>query len=298
MANAAAPPRVGASGRRKANVLSLVLILLGALALSYPVVATYWKNTEQAKIAERYRDEAAELDTETRDRLLAEARAYNEANAGAPVLDPWLARVSKDNDPYQRYLQQLSMGDEEAPFGAITIPSIDVYLPIYHGTEPDVLEAGVGHLYGSALPVGGEGIHSVLTGHSGLIDATLFDDLEDVEMGELFHIDVLGEVMTYKVDQIEVVLPNETELTQPVVGRDLVTLITCTPYGINTHRLLVRGTRVPTPEDASESFRKDTGAWQNWMFLALGVLLLLLLLWWWLSRRRKRREEQEPRDDA
>ncbi|MDO5512741.1 class C sortase [Corynebacterium sp.] len=276
------------------RLLPLLLILVGVLGMSYPVTATYFRNAHQADIAEAYRKSTSTMTEQDRSEWLARAREYNENRAGGPILDPWLARVSKDNRPYEDYLEQLNPEGDESPFAAVAIPSIDVTLPIYHGTEPDVLTKGVGHLYGSALPVGGEGMHSVLTGHSGLVDATLFDNLGKVEIGEHFHVDVMGQTLTYEIDQIEVVLPEETELIQPEENRDLVTLITCTPYGINSHRLLVRGTRIESdPEAAQEAFAKGAGVWQAWMIGALAALFLALLVWLWLILRNRRRRRQE-----
>lgn len=173
---------------------------------------------------------------------------------------------------------------------ALAIPSIGVALPVYHGTEPETLAHGVGHLYGSGLPVGGEGNHSVLTGHSGLIDATLFDRLPEVKVGDKFYLNVLGEDFTYQVDEINTVLPEDTSKIQPIADRDLVTLITCTPYGVNSHRLLVRGTRVPNdPVETHSAFDAAAGLWQWWMIAAAVaiVLALLALLWLWLRNRKK-----------
>lgn len=280
------------------RLLTWLLIIGGILGLCYPVVATFLVNKEQAKVADAYRRSTSEMPKEDREAWLAKARKYNEDRAGGPILDPWLARVSKNNRPYQDYLEQLNPKRDNSPIASLAIPSIKSTLPVYHGTEMDVLTKGVGHLYGSALPVGGKGMHSVLTSHSGLVNATLFDNLEKVEIGDRFFIEVMGEKLAYKVDQIKVVLPNETQYLRPEDGRDLVTLITCTPYGVNSHRLLVRGHRVPLdPEEAEEAF-DNGGIWQWWMLAVIAVLIALLVLWRWLVRRAKRKKGAAEAESA
>lgn len=278
---------------RRDRWIPLLLVIAGILVLTYPVVATYLRNSNHATVVDAYRDSQVEISQEDRSHWIDQARSYNEKNTGAPILDPWLNRVSKDNAPYRDYLEQLNpRGEEDAIMAVLSIPGIDVRLPIYHGTEMDTLHEGVGHLYGSALPVGGEGTHSVLTGHTGLTTATMFDNLGDVQEGDAFYLEVLGESFKYEVDQITVVLPEEIDDTQPIAGRDLVTLITCTPYGVNSHRLLVRGTRVPVEDaEVEEAFRGGTGLWQLWMIGVLAVIALVLLILGALfirARRKKR----------
>lgn len=281
---------------RVKRLLPILLVILGALAMCYPVVATWARNSVQTRVAQAYRESTSAVSPEERNHYLEEARRYNEENAGGPILDPWLARVAKDNRPYQNYLEMLNPTRSETPMAVLAIPSIKSTLPIYHGTEPETLEHGVGHLYGSALPVGGQGMHSILTGHTGLVQATLFDDLNKVKLGDTFFISVMGETLTYQVDQIEVVLPDQISQTAPIPDRDLVTLVTCTPYGVNSHRLLVRGSRIPTPpEQVDQAFKAgETSIWQSWMYGALAVVAILLLLWLLLlAAGRKRKKESE-----
>ncbi|MCS5478768.1 class C sortase [Corynebacterium sp. YIM 101645] len=278
--------------------IPLLLVIAGILVLTYPVVATYLRNSNQAAVVDAYRDSLVKISREDRSDWLDRARRYNEQNTGAPILDPWLNRVSKENAPYRDYLEELNPGGEDgAIMAALSIPAIDVRLPVYHGTEMDTLHEGVGHLYGSALPVGGDGTHSVLTGHTGLTTATMFDNLGEIQEGDAFYLEVLGESFKYEVDQIKVVLPDEIDDTQPVAGRDLVTLITCTPYGVNSHRLLVRGTRVPVEDaEAEEAFTGGSGLWQPWMIGVLVVVALVLLTIGALflrARRRKRATEPD-----
>lgn len=280
---------------------SLALAILGIVLLSYPLVVTYMKNVGQAELSEAYRSSISTLDTQQQEYWLQRAREYNAKTAGMPILDPWLARVSKDNDPYRSYLAELNpSGKEEDPLGVITLPTIKTVLPIFHGTEAESLDRGVGHLYGSALPVGGQDMHSVLTAHSGLIEATMFDHLKDVKENDAFYIQVMGQTLKYQVYDIEVVLPEEVGSLHPEPGRDLVTLVTCTPYGVNTHRLLVHAERVPmdtSDEQAIEDTRPQV--WRNWMTVVVLVLVLALLghLWLGWRKRRKKDEEEDTKDN-
>ena len=168
-------------------------------------------------------------------------------------------------------------------------------LPVYHGTSTDVLAHGVGHLYGTALPVGGEGNHAVLTGHTGLATLTMFDNLTHIKVGDVFTVEVMGKTMAYKVDQIETVLPDQVEALRADEGRDLLTLVTCTPYGINSHRLLVRGERTELPAELDQSYHSP---WQPWMIAAIFIatLVLLYLLWWFLAGRKRKKKEDELED--
>ena len=203
----------------------------------------------------------------------------------------------RPNTPqYSNYLSQL---DVNPVMATVKVPSADISLPIYHGTETSTLEKGVGHLFGTALPVGGEGTHTVLTGHSGLGSATMFDHLNRVKVGDVFYIEVLGRHLKYKVTDIRTVLPNETESLNKVAGKDLATLITCTPYGINTHRLLVTGERVPMDDQqvAAESAKVEPAVIQTWMIaVVVGIIAVLIataILWGLARKNRKKREAEE-----
>ncbi|MCQ4608392.1 class C sortase [Corynebacterium sp. CCUG 18816] len=252
----------------------------------YPVVATQWNNRMQEQVAKDYEallhdQPEPQLNTE-----IEAARAYNQDHKDGPILDPWLARVSKDNASYQEYLRQL------AGFPAmsqIVIPSTNTRLPVYHGTAEDTLQKGLGHMFGTALPVGGVGTHSVITGHTGIPTATLFDNLSDIKVGDAIYVSTFGERMKYKVYDIEVVLPDETDSLRADPERDLLTLITCTPYGINTHRLLVHAERVPMDPDEASVLDDSTSTLQWWMWALGGVsLLILLALIWWVYREKKK----------
>lgn len=174
-----------------------------------------------------------------------------------PILDPWTARLSDDNEPFKEYLHQLDLSGTMA---RIVIPSIHVDLPVFHGTRPDTLEQGVGHLFGTDLPIGGKNTHSVLTGHTGLQTATLFDNLKNVKEGDSIYIDVYGQKLRYVVYGTEVVLPEDAQNLYKVEGKDLLTLITCTPYGINSHRLLVHAERAPMDEQAAQELDEASGS--------------------------------------
>lgn len=269
---------------RRRRLITLVMVTLGFLALLYPVVSTQFNNHRQAAIAERYDEVLKDVPQEKRQDMLDRAREYNKTQLhSGPVLDPWLSRVTPDNVDYQNYLNQLNAAEAMV---RLRIPDIGVDLPVMHGTAPHTLEHGVGHLFGSALPVGGEGMHSVLTGHTGLANATLFDNVSKLAVGEAFYIQVMGETLKYEIEEVKVVRPDETDDLRPVAGRDLVTLVTCTPYGINTHRLLVRGTRVPVDhEDIQRIEEAKPSIWQWWMIVLLVVVILLSALLIWLFAR-------------
>ena len=172
----------------------------------------------------------------------ASAETYNNNLESAPILDPWLESQRPDTPQYQAYLHEM---DIDPVMARIVIPSIHVSLPVYHGTDTRTLAEGVGHLFGTSLPIGGPSTHAVLTGHTGLSTATMFDNLTQVKKGDAFYVSYLGQTLKYEVVDIAVVKPEETDSLRKVPGRDLITLITCTPYGVNSHRLLVTGERVP-----------------------------------------------------
>ena len=282
--------------RRLFTLLPPILLVLGILVLLYPVIATYQNNVEQQRIAKAFSAEQTNLGPDVLKDELARADEYNRQAAEAPILDPWLESQRPNTPQYSNYLSQLDINPVMA---TVKVPSADISLPIYHGTETSTLEKGVGHLFGTALPVGGEGTHTVLTGHSGLGSATMFDHLNRVELGDVFYIEVLGRHLKYKVTDIRTVLPNETETLNKVAGKDLATLITCTPYGINTHRLLVTGERVPmdNAQVAEESANVEPAVVQTWMIaVVVGIIAVLVataVLWFLAHKNRKKREAEE-----
>ena len=226
------------------NFIIILLLLAGAALFLYPVFSSYLAELHQAEVVMEYDASVQEMQEEELAKEWKKAEEYNESLAGEPVRDPFLEGSGMALP--QNYLEILRIFDT---MGTVEIPKIGVSLPIYHGTDAETLEKGVGHLRQTALPIGGEGIHAVLTGHTGLPNAKMFDGLTKLEIGDKFYIHVLGETLVSEVDALNVVKPEEVELLDPVPGEDHVTLLTCTPYGVNTHRLLVRGVRIPYVEE-------------------------------------------------
>lgn len=277
-----APSPVSTGRTIRSLLLPIVIILAGLSVLLYPVVATQWNNIKQQEAAQAYSQLESELEPSALAQTLESARSYNDNRVNGPILDPWLSRLTEDNTDYQEYLAELSNLDTMA---RLVVPTAQVDLPVYHGTSDEVLNKGVGHLFGTDLPVGGQGSHSVLTAHTGMTNATLFDNLTGVKVGDPIYVQVSGEKMKYEVYDTEVVLPHETESLAPVNGEDLLTLITCTPYGVNTHRLLVHAHRVPMDAD-TQVFEKSGLHWQWWMWALLGLALgTVILLAWWVIRQ-------------
>ena len=270
-----------------------ILLLAGILVLLYPVLATQYNNQRQERIASEFSAVAENAGPDAVAENLRRADEYNLKASESPILDPWLDAQRPDTAQYQDYLSQLNLNEVMA---TIKIPSINVNLPIYHGTENATLDKGIGHLFGTALPVGGESTHTVLTGHTGLGNATMFDQLTSVKMGDVFYIETAGRHLKYQVTDIRVVLPTETESLNKVEGKDLATLITCTPYGINTHRLLVTGERVPMDDDAvaAEAAQVKGSVMKPWMIAVLAAVALILLVAGVIWLRSRKRTDEEP----
>ena len=289
--------RGGAHARRQdrsklQKFVPLILVLAGLVAMLYPVLATLLNNSQQSGEARAYTEQIQSATTAAeREAAIASARKWNEENQGRPVLDPWLARITEDNDDYRAYLAELSLSDA---MGRVIIPSIKSDLPVYHGTTEKVLQNGIGHLFGSSLPVGGAGTHAVLTGHTGLAASMLWDNLTDVREGDAFYLQVAGEKMKYVVDDIRVVEPQDTGTLVPEEGLDQVTLITCTPYGINTHRLLVTGQRAPLDPDDEQVFAAHHSPWQWWQTAVLAVVAVVLAVIIYRALRARRATSVAP----
>ncbi|MHC9725775.1 class C sortase [Corynebacterium diphtheriae] len=277
---------------KKSNLLPALLVIVGLIVIIYPVVSTQWNNWQQNRAAAEYAKLQTSVPAEVSDKEWEDAHRYNQERVQGPILDPWIDRFVPDNQAYQDYLAVLNSTDA---MGRLIIPSVKTDLPIYHGTQENTLQRGVGHLFGSDLPVGGEGTHSVLTGHTGLPNATLFDNLKDVKENDFFFIQVAGHKLKYQIDQIKVVLPDEVESLRSEPGKDLITLVTCTPYGINTHRLLVRSHQVPITEEEKTMLDETQGVvWQWWMYALSAVFIIgLILLGWWLAHQTRRAKNQQ-----
>lgn len=217
-------------------ILSLILIA-GLSLLLYPTISNYWNSLHATKTIIRYSEEISDLSDDEVTKMWQAALDYNEA------LSTGATSYYLSDEQLEAYNSLLNIGDTGV-MGYVEIKNLDVMLPIYHGTDDSVLEIAAGHVNWTSLPVGGESSHCVISGHRGLPSATLFTDLDELREGDTFTLNIVGMELTYEIDQIRTVLPEETQDLQIVPGKDYCTLMTCTPYGINTHRLLVRGHRI------------------------------------------------------
>ena len=260
--------------KKKSNLgnIILVLILLAGLGLLiYPSFSDYWNSFHQSRAIMTYMESVGKMDTSAYDAIMASARAYN------ATLDTGEFRWFLTDEEKEVYNAELNFNNN-GNMGFITIDKIHVQLPIYHGTSESVLQTSIGHIEWTSLPTGGEGTHCVLSGHRGLPSAKLFTDLDKMTEGDVFQLSILNETFTYQVDQIRVVEPTDLTELQIVPGKDYCTLVTCTPYGINTHRLLVRGHRVDNPmgdaKVVADAMQIDT----MYVIPFVGVPILLVLL--------------------
>lgn len=225
---------------------ALILVFLVGLGLIlYPSVSDYWNNLHQSRAISSYSEIVAKVDNTEYEKLLEEAREFNEYLINRP--HSW-ELTEEEKEKYYSVLDISGTGI----MGYVTIDKIGVKAPIYHGTDESVLQIAIGHMEASSFPIGGPGTHAVISGHRGLASARLFTDIDKLEKGDTFIVNVLDEVMTYEVDQIMIVLPYELDELSIVDGKDYVTLVTCTPYGINTHRLLVRGHRIENAKEVKK----------------------------------------------
>lgn len=252
----------------------IALVAIGILCFSYPVVSTLVNNHAAKELSIEYDKLNKEKPRENRAEILRKAREYNARHKAIISADPYNGNNDyMDTPEYKEYEKVLS--EPMGIMGIVKIPKIGVRLPIYHGTTQDTLAMGAGHLYGTDLPVGGKSRHTVVTAHTGMPDATMFDDLNTLKKGDYFYFDVQGKTLRYRVFRINVVEPNDIRLLRREKGRDLATLITCTPYGINTHRLLVTGYRVlPDPANVPG----DHMQWPLWMTLFVISMVMSAVL--------------------
>ena len=266
------------------SILLVLLLLVGLSLLLYPYVSNYWNSLHQTRAIAAYAEAVAKLDKDQYTEILSAAQAYNASLLGRDNTQP----LDGDRkEEYERLLDVSGLGI----MGYIEIPCIDCSLPIYHGADESVLQVAVGHMEWSSLPVGGESTHCVLSGHRGLPSAKLFTNLDKLREGDTFLLRVLDEILTYEVDQILIVEPQDTAALEITEGEDYCTLVTCTPYGINTHRLLVRGHRIDNIEEV-KTVRVTADAVQIEPMLVAPVvavpMLLILLILLLLPRRRKK----------
>ena len=265
----------------KQKIIPILIILFGFALLSYSFISNYMFEKSAGSTIKSYEKQAKTYDQKQKEQAFREAEEYNKdlIKSVVQLTDPF--KVKKSNGETLIYNNILNI-DHSGVMGYLEIPSISVNLPIYHGTDAEILERGVGHLAASSIPVGGKSTHSVLTGHTGLSSAKLFTDLTEMKKEDLFFIHVLDRTLAYKVDQISVVRPEDTRKLQIVKGKDYVTLVTCTPYGVNDHRLLVRGVRTKYVKKQRSSIRPRNQDSQ-WMrtykkAIAIGLMIVTALI--------------------
>ena len=270
------------------TIILVIVLILGVMILLYPTVSDYWNSFHQSRAIASYLEEIENIDPVNYEREWARAEHYNEALLSKPN------RFVLSDEDYAEYETLLNLTGSGI-MGYIEIPKINCSLPVYHGTDEAVLQIAVGHIEGTSLPTGGPGTHTVLSGHRGLPSARLFTDLDQMEEGDLFVIRVMDRVMTYMVDQVLIVLPEEMDGLAIDPDEDYCTLVTCTPYGINSHRLLVRGRRTDNVE-MEQIIKVVSDATQIKPILVAPVLaapmLLVLLVWMMISTGRKQRRRK------
>ena len=272
------------------DIVVAIILIAGVGLLAYPTIADYVNELHSSKAIGSYVEKTKDLSKEEKENLLEEAREYNKS-----LVDK-INRYYLNEEERKRYDHILDI-TKTGIMAYIEIPKLNVYMPVYHGTDEGVLQIAAGHLPGSSFPVGGESTHSLISGHSGLPSAKLFTDIDKLQEGDLFFVHVFDEVLAYRVNQIKVVLPDDVETLEIEKGKDYVTLITCTPYGVNSHRLLVRGER--TVYKAPESKIEDRIEKNNrkYTMLSAGVILALISMGFLISvflikRRRRKLNEK------
>ena len=278
--------------KNRSTIILILIFLVGLSVMLYPTVSDYVNQKNQSRAVASYSEEVENLSD-------VDYQAYFDA------ADDYNRRLAETPDAFYRpeevsgYTDTLDVSGTGI-MGYITISKIGVELPVYHGTSDGVLQVAAGHLEGSSLPVGGAGTHAVISAHRGLPSAKLFTNLDELEVGDTFTITVLDRVLTYEVDQISIVLPTETDNLKVVDGKDYVTLMTCTPYGINSHRLLVRGRRIETP-DKLKHIRVTADAIKIEPIITAPIMalpLLLVLLLWLLFSNRKRKSTRGEKHET
>ena len=285
--------------KSKLNKLIIGIIFLAGLSLLlYPFVANQWNNHRQKQLISSYeqsvsdKDAAHEIDY---DAELQKAKAYNEALLPSILPDSFAVAQAIEED--KTYMDALNIAGDEV-MGIVEIPKINIKLPIYHTTDEEVLKQAAGHLEGSSLPVGGESTHAVISAHRGLPSASLFTDLDQLKKGDHFLIHVLNETLCYEVDKISVVKPEETSSLAVEDGQDLVTLLTCTPYGVNTERLLVRGHRVPYVEQEVADEKTPLSGislhtnYLLWVIIGLTVTAIFILVLYLKEKKLQKKKNE------
>ena len=273
-----------------------IMFLSGLSLLLYPFVANQWNNYRQSQLISSYDTAVADLEESGGIDYQAEwerAKAFNDSLV--PYILPDSFAVAEAEEVDEEYLSCLNLTGDEM-MGYVEVPKINIKIPVFHTTSEEVLQTAAGHLQGSSLPVGGENTHTLISAHRGLPSATLFTDLDQLEIGDYFLFYILDDILCYQVDEISVVEPTETEVLSVVPGEDLATLLTCTPYGVNSHRMLVRGHRVSyEPEAVEETVPSVLGApslrtnYLLWVFVGLATTGVFILALYLIDRRKRKR---------
>lgn len=259
-------------------MIGFVLVLGGICMFFYPSISNFLAEKNQIKVIGNYEEIIESLDNNQLSYEFKKAKIYNENLAGDPVYDPFVGGSGYGLP--SNYLELLNV-NKDGVMGYIEIPKISVNLPIYHGTDNDVMEKGIGHIQVTSLPIGGISTHSILTGHTGLPSAELFTNLDKLSVGDIFYIKVLNNTLIYKIYDVKVILPNEISELKIEKGKDLVTLVTCTPYGVNTHRLLVKAERTSNSPYVNDSLNSSIELENKRYYLIgtiVGLIILLLLI--------------------
>ena len=278
--------------------LAIILFLIATGITAYPLISNYVNDKYASVVRTDYFEEVRDLDESVIEEAWSAAQAYNDNLSPLRYNKESVQAASED---YENLLNLTGSGI----MGYCEVPKLNINLPIFHGTGETVLQKGVGHLTGSSLPIGGEGCHSVLTGHSGVAGKRLFSDLDQLHTGDVFYLHILNQVLAYRITDINHVLPHETELLVPVPGQDLCTLVTCYPYGVNSHRLLVRGVRIPfveAEEIEQEAEKNDVPVKSTWKeqyysglaiggSSALGAVFIGVVIAFVRKKRRKQHEK-------
>lgn len=262
---------------KRQRLIFFLFLLAGLGLLNYPFISQQVNQKNQSKVIYEYEKKTEKLSDARKEKILNDVRKYNQEllAGGETPGDSFTENETEETHAYKKYLGLMDIsGDGILCY--LEIPSIKVFLPVFHGTSEHVLELGAGHLFGSSFPVGGEGTHAVIAAHTGIATKMLFTDLDQIKKGDLFFLNVLGEKLAYQVDRTVIVTPERTDLLQIEEGKDQVTLVTCTPYGINSHRLLVRGKRIPYREEQEYSEQAKKSGFLMWgeSVFAFSVLFL------------------------
>ncbi len=278
-------------------IFILIIFVVGLLLFLYPTISNWYGQYTANNVIDTYNHTIQQMGNNAIDDIEKKAHEYNEA----------LAKGDTQKVSVLNYNDVLAVSEA---IGYVEVPKIGVYLPIFHGMSDDILQRGVGHMEGTSMPVGGKSTHSVLAGHTGLPSAELFTDLDQLEKGDAFYIHVLDKVLKYEVDQIKTVLPSDSSDTRIFEGKDYVTLLTCTPYGVNSHRLLVRGTRVkyeapskdsdlfPVINKSEKQIPFRTLVWYGATALVLVMTVIVILILVFPSRKKRKKKKLPPSEDT